>query len=74
MLAQQERINQSLMSDGIEGNDLSQIPRTYTEGFYDGKIGLEVANPESWDYYSGWAVGHRIHECNKRGIELPDEF
>ena len=26
MLAQQQRINQSLMSEGIEPNDLKQIP------------------------------------------------
>ncbi len=66
--------NQSLIKNGIEPNDLSQIPKTYTEGFFDGKIGLEVAQPENWDYYSGWAIGHRIYECQKRGIELPDEF
>ncbi len=74
MLAQHRQINQSLVSDGIEPNDLSQIPKSYSEGEFDGKIGLEASQPENWDYYSGWAIGHRMYECQKRGIELPEEF
>ena len=74
MLASYQQINQSLMSDGIEPNDSSQIPKSYSDGEFDGQIGLEASQPENWDYYSGWAIGHRIYECQKRGIELPDEF
>ncbi len=74
MLSQQERINQSLIEDGIPPNDLTQLLKSYSEGEFDGKIGLEALYPENADYYSGWAIGHRIYECQKRGIELPDDF
>ena len=74
MLTRIYRDNQSLLEDGIKPNDPTQIPKTYTEGMVDGQVGKEAASPESWDYYSGWAIGHRMYECQKRGIELPDEF
>ena len=74
MLTRIYRDNQSLLEDGIEPNDLTQISKTYTEGIVNGKVGKEVADPESWDYYSGWVVGNRMYECQKRGIELPDDF
>ena len=74
MLAQQKQINQSLIGDGIEPNALTQIPKTYTDGLFDGKIGLEAEYPEIWEYYEGWAIGHREHECKKKGIILPNEF
>ena len=74
MLTRIHGINQSLIEDGIEPNELSQMPKSYSDGEFDGKVGLEAAQPENWDYYSGWAIGHRIYECQKRGIELPDDF
>ena len=74
MLSQYSTKNQSLVADGLPPNDLSQIPKTYTEGMVDGQVGKDPADPESWDYYSGWAIGHRMYECQKRGIELPDDF
>ncbi len=74
MLSQYSTKNQSLVADGLPPNDLSQIPKTYTEGMVDGQVGKAPADPESWDYSSGWAIGHRMYECQKRGIELPDDF
>ena len=74
MLAQHQQINQSLLADGIEPNDLNQIPKSYSEGEFDGKIGLEAFYPEDADYYAGWAIGHRIYLCRNKGITLPDEF
>ena len=74
MLAQQKQINQSLISDGIEPNNLTQIPQQYSEGEFDGQIGLEAAHPENWDYYQGWQYGHREYICRQKGIELPNDF
>ena len=70
MLASHKQINQSLEKDGIEPNDLTQIPKSYWDGEFDGKIGLEAAHPEDWDYYQGWAIGHREYECKRKGIAL----
>ena len=50
MLSQHQRINQSLVADGIPPNDLTQIPKSYSDGEFDGKVGLEAAQPEDWDY------------------------
>ena len=74
MLSQQQRINQSLIEDGIPPNDVTQLLKSYSEGEFDGKIGLKALYPENADYYWGWAIGHRIYECQKRGIDLPDDF
>ena len=74
MLTSYQKINQDLIVEGIPPNDSSQTPKNYQDGMVDGKTGKDAASPESWDYYSGWAIGHRIYECQKRGIELPDEF
>ncbi len=74
MLTRRHVDNQSLLEEGIEPNEPTQIPKSYTQGIGDGKVGKDAAFPESWDYYSGWAIGHRLYECQKRGIELPDDF
>ncbi len=74
MLSQYSTKNQSLIADGIPPNDLSQIPNEYEDGLYDGRIGEECKYPEEWDYFQGWAIGHREHECKKKGIILPDDF
>ena len=74
MLSQHQRINQDLIDQGIEPNDLTKIPKEYEDGLYDGRIGLEAAYPENWEYYEGWAIGHREHECKKKGIILADDF
>ncbi len=70
MLAQQQRINQSLMSDGIEPNDLNQIPQSYSDGFFDGQIGLKASHPENWSDWSGYSQGNREYWCQPKGIEL----
>ena len=58
MLASHKQINQSLISDGIEPNDLKQIPQSYSDEFFDGQIGLKASHPEAWEYW-----------CQQKGIE-----
>ena len=74
MLAQQKQINQSLISDGIEPNDLSQIPKSYSKGELDGQTNLNPSHPEDWNYWSGYSQGNREYWCRRKGISLPDEF
>ena len=74
MLASQKQINQSLIADGIAPNDNCQIPKSYWDGEFDEKIGLDAAYPEDWDYYSRWAMGHREYKCQRKGITLHDSF
>ncbi len=74
MLTSYKEINQDLIADGLPPNDLSQIPESYSEGKFDGEIGLEASQPENWDYYRGWAIGHREYRCRLKGITLPEEF
>ena len=74
MLTSYQRENQSLIADRIVPNDLTQIPKTYTDGVFDGKIGLDAEHPEDADYYQGWAFGHREYLCQQRNIELPNDF
>ena len=74
MLTSYKEINQDLIADGLPPNDLSQIPESYSEGKFDGQIGLEASQPENWDYYKGWAIGHREYRCRLKGITLPEEF
>ena len=51
MLTSYKEINQDLIADGLPPNDLSQIPESYSEGKFDGQIGLEATHPENWDYF-----------------------
>ena len=62
--------NQSLMSDGIEPNDLNQIPQSYSDGFFDGQIGLKASHPKAWSDWSGYSQGHREYWCQPKEIEL----
>ncbi len=66
--------NQSLVADGISPNDLSQIPKFYSQGELDGQTNLNPSNPEDWDYWSGYSQGNREYWCRRKGISLPDEF
>ncbi len=68
MLAQQQSINQSLMSDGIEPNDLNQIPQSYSDGFFDGQI-VKASHPEAWEYWSGYSQDHREYWYQQKRIE-----
>lgn len=74
MLSQYQQINQSLIQDGISPNELKQLPEAYLDGEWSGKIGEECKHPEDWDYFHGWALGHREYKCKQNGIILPDEF
>ena len=74
MLSQHQRINQSLIAARIEPNDLTQLPKSYTDGVFDGKIGLEASHPEDADYYDGWQQGHREYLCKQKRITLPNDF
>ena len=66
--------NQSLVEDGIEPNDLSQIAKSYSDGEFDGKINLDPSNPENWSYWSGYCQGNREYWCKQKNIELPNDF
>lgn len=59
MLAQQQRINQSLAEEGIPPNKLSQVPKSYSEGELDGKTNPDPSHPEDWNYWSGYSQGNR---------------
>ena len=74
MLTRIFKENQALIADRIESNDLTQIPKTYSDGMFDGKIGLKASHPENWDYWAGYCQGYREYLCNQKGITLPDEF
>ncbi len=66
--------NQSLMSDGIEANDLSQLPKNYSEGELDGQTNLNPSHPEDWDYWAGYSQGNREYWCQQKGITLANDF
>ena len=51
--------NQSLIKNGIEPNDLKQIPKSYSEGELDGQSNLKPSHPEDWDYWAGYSQGNR---------------
>ncbi len=75
MISQGQRINQSLLADGIEPNDLkNQIPKSYSEGALDGQSNFNPSHPEDWDYWSGYSQGNREYWCRKKGIILPNDF
>ena len=74
MLAQQERINQSLRGDGISPNNPNEISKSYSEGELDGKINRNPSNLEDWNYWSGYSQGNREYWCRQKGITLPNEF
>lgn len=74
MLTSHKEINQSLINDGIEPNEVKEIPQSYSEGRFDGKIGIEASKPENWDYWLGYCQGYREFLCRKKGIELEEEF
>ena len=40
--------NQSLIKNGIEPNDLKQIPKSYSEGELDGQRHLNPSYPKDW--------------------------
>ncbi len=70
MISQGQRINQSLVADGISPNDLSQIPQSYSKGELDGQTNLNPSHPEDWNYWSGYSQGNREYWCQPKEIEL----
>ena len=74
MLTRIYKENQSLIAEGIEPNDLSQLPKSYFEGEFDGKTNLDPVLPEDWEYWSGYCQGNREYWCKHKGITLPEEF
>ena len=74
MITGYSRNNQSFICDAIPPNDFSQIPKSYSDGEFDGKIGLNPSHPEEWDYWSGYCQGNREYWCKQKNIELPNDF
>ena len=70
MLSHYSANNQSLIEDGIPPNDPKQLPKTFGQGKFDGVIGEECRFPEDWDYFHGWALGHREFCCQQKRTRL----
>ena len=74
MLTRIYKENQSLAKEGISPNDLNQLPKTYSEGEFDGKMNITPSAPENWDYWEGYSQGNREYWCKQKGITLAEEF
>jgi hypothetical protein len=62
-------------------NDLAALDRQieletdlYSEGLFDGAIGLDPSRPEDQNYWQGYELGLRKYWVNQLGVSLPDEF
>ena len=74
MLASYSQNNQSLISDRIEPNDLSQIPPAYYDGELHGKSNIAPSEPENWNYWEGYCFGNREYWLKQKNRELPNDF
>ena len=74
MISQPQRINQSLRAEGIELNDLTTIPPSYSDGEWEGQTNLNPSHPEDGNYWSGYSQGNQEYWWQKKVRELPDEF
>ncbi len=74
MISQPQKINQSLIAEGIEPNELSSIEPAYYSGEKDGELNLEPKLSELWSYWRGYSDGNREYWLKKKNIELPEEF
>ena len=66
--------NQSLIAEGIEPNDLSQLPKSYFDGEFDGKTNLDLSYQKTGNI--GRVIAKAIGNigANTKGITLPEEF
>lgn len=46
----------------------------YSEGYFEGYIGLEPRQPEEDSYWYGYQIGCREYWAKKLGVEIPSQF
>lgn len=74
LLLQQEQ-DQRLLNDlAAFDHQIESETDLYSDGLFDGVIGLNPSRPEDQNYWQGYELGLRRYWANKLGVSLPDEF